>query len=337
MVKVVIIGGGASGYRVARDFAKQKDIEVTLIEKQKEWYMPFAGTRAMVDAEFGRKSYISYATFFKSDSPHKVVNATVTQVDKNQVTVDGGAQYPFDYLVIASGVSYGLPIHVREQTPEQGVAVLSKNADAIKAANKIVVVGGGPIGIETASEIKHKYPEKQVTVVTAAPQILVMDGVKERLQKTVRAEIEKLGIKIITNARVQVPEDRKDVNPWTGEHVVKTAEGTEIPSDYTLLALGIGKPNTSFVTLPELLNEKKYVAVNSNLHNPTYKNIFALGDVATTGGPRTAVATGDQVTVIVQNILASIARKPLKEYKPKPDPMIAITLNEKQAIGQMQG
>lgn len=39
--------------------------------------------------------------------------------------------------------------------------------EQIKAAKNIVIVGGGPVGVEMAAEVKEHFPDKQVTIVTS--------------------------------------------------------------------------------------------------------------------------------------------------------------------------
>lgn len=48
---------------------------------------------------------------------------------------------------------------------EAGKESLRKIQRDIKAAQRIVCVGGGTVGIELAGEILERYPEKQVTIV----------------------------------------------------------------------------------------------------------------------------------------------------------------------------
>ena len=58
----------------------------------------------------------------------------------------------------------------------------------LKAAQKILVIGGGPVGIEMAGEIMEEMPAKIVTLVTskepmAAPNVTFPDKFRNRLRK----------------------------------------------------------------------------------------------------------------------------------------------------------
>jgi len=43
----------------------------------------------------------------------------------------------------------------------------AKVRGAIKDAQKILIIGGGPVGVELAGEIRAFYPAKEVTLVCA--------------------------------------------------------------------------------------------------------------------------------------------------------------------------
>lgn len=59
----------------------------------------------------------------------------------------------------------------------------------------------------------------------------------------------------------------------------------------------------------------------------TPNNIFALGDVAETGGPKTARAAGFQAAVVGQNIVTMIRKgRPMVVYKPNPEIEGALSL-----------
>jgi apoptosis-inducing factor 2 len=59
-------------------------------------------------------------------------------------------------------------------TKEETVNYYLETNATLEEANKVLILGGGPVGVEAAAEIKIKYPNKEVT--------LVHTGVSHRLE-----------------------------------------------------------------------------------------------------------------------------------------------------------
>ena len=66
----------------------------------------------------------------------------------------------------------------------------------MKAAKKIVVIGGGAAGVELSGDIRDDYKTKDVTLIHPR-EILVNDKVNESFQKTVKDRLEYLGVKTV--------------------------------------------------------------------------------------------------------------------------------------------
>jgi NADPH-dependent 2,4-dienoyl-CoA reductase/sulfur reductase-like enzyme len=60
----------------------------------------------------------------------------------------------YDYLIIATGMLYGSNIKDRNNNRDFRAASLSKEANEVKLANSVLIVGGGPVGVELAGEVR---------------------------------------------------------------------------------------------------------------------------------------------------------------------------------------
>ena len=98
-------------------------------------------------------------------------------------------------------------------------------------------------------------------------------------------------------------------------HQVETESGKTFESDVTLNCIGQSLPNTEFLSASWLDENNKKVKVNSYLQTPTNSKIYALGNVASTDAPPQFMPIQGQVAIVVSNITAQIASKPLKPYK----------------------
>ena len=139
---------------------------------------------------------------------------------------------------------------------------------------RLVVLGGGPIGAELAQCFQRFGSE--VTIVEMAPRLLPREDpdAAQLLADALQAE----GLALAVGHRAVRVESSGDAHRLVCEH-----EGREValPFDRLLIALG-RQPNTEGFGLQELgvtLDERKTVAVDGLLRS-NFPNIYACGDVA---------------------------------------------------------
>ena len=72
---------------------------------------------------------------------------------------------------------------------------MSQNyAEELKAADSVLIIGGGPVGLELAGEIATDMPSKKVTLVHSGQNIL--ESYPPRLGRLVKSQLEVLGVKV---------------------------------------------------------------------------------------------------------------------------------------------
>ena len=182
--------------------------------------------------------YLHEASYpeFKADI-RDALNYLVTQVRKHGVTiVEKEAKLEdltdFDAVIVAAGASpVGLKVPGADR-PNVTLAVDVLCGEAEKPSGKIVVIGGGMIGTETAV-LFGQNPDNQVTIIEMLPQI--MKGCSDS-DRTVYGEmIREHHIQVFTSSRV---------TEITDEGVVMEQNGRRrlIPADHVFLATGM-RPN----------------------------------------------------------------------------------------------
>ncbi|EGZ05863.1 hypothetical protein PHYSODRAFT_342063 [Phytophthora sojae] len=128
MTRVVIIGGGAAGINTAQALAKNlteaDDTEVVVLEKNSFFYHVVGAPRAYVDADYTDKMFIPYDNAIPKHSAKfvRIVRGVATRIsaETNQVSYhaigsddrqsEATETLQFDYLVLATGSSYSVPI-----------------------------------------------------------------------------------------------------------------------------------------------------------------------------------------------------------------------------------
>ncbi|KAG1685852.1 hypothetical protein DVH05_028302 [Phytophthora capsici] len=342
MTRIVIIGGGAAGINTAQGLAKNlteaDNTEVVVLEKNSFFYHVVGAPRAYVDADYSNKMFIPYdnaipkhakkfvrivrgvATRISVD-PNEVSYHSIGSDDKESTTVK---TLTFDYLVLATGSSYAVPIkpashdYARSATEKK----LEEVRGHIERAEKIVVVGGGSVGCEVATEIKSKYPSKSVTIVDANTQLVSGNNLRDKFYSYLNASLEKLEVKVILGERLT---ERLSGNGFE-RRVLRTDKGTEIESDIQLLCGGFRPVATLVQELDgSLVTERGFVRVNDKLQleGEKYSHIFALGDMCNHPAPKMIFIASEQGKFLAGEIAAVIHKKQTDFTRPYEAPAVA--------------
>ena len=111
-----------------------------------------------------------------------------------------------------------------------GVNYLRKHAEQVVKSSEIVVIGGGAVGVQMATDIKELYPDKSVTLVHSRKT--VMNRFHYKLHDIIEERCKELGIKLKLGSRVKVP---KDGYPTDGSRFdVEFEDGSKIPADFAV-------------------------------------------------------------------------------------------------------
>jgi NADH dehydrogenase FAD-containing subunit len=339
MKKIVIVGGSYGGVLVATDLDKNlklNEANIILISPNDQFFNSVSSVRAVVDPGFASGQFLPFTKMFNNPNS-KFVQGTVKKVAESKVLLQDDTEIEFDYLVFCTGAKYGLPFNLNGNSKSEAGSVFSQLSDAVQNAKKIVLVGGGPVGIETAAEIKFKYADKDITVVHSRPTILandISDASKKRLLKKAQG----MGIKFILGERVELP--LRGIPYHIGQQRLKTDKGTILESDLTFICTGTGIYNSEPIRelSPALLDEKGQIKVRPTLQlDGKYDNIFSLGDVASTGSPKMVFYVNNQAPIVAKNIISLIRGKKLKEYAAEKDCAIMVSLGPKAGFGELFG
>ncbi|KAL7326626.1 hypothetical protein PS15p_208931 [Mucor circinelloides] len=347
---IVIVGGGFAGTAVAnaleKSLAASNDQEhrLILIESKSHFYHAIAGLRSAV-IDWDSRIMIPYTDLFQNRK-NKVVQASAVQLEKNEIVLDQsveefGDRIAYDYLILATGTHYPSPAKASALTYEATHANLKSLRADIKSAKSIVIVGGGPVGIELAGEIREVYADKKITIVHDKDNFLdEASSPDAKLRKNLLDLAKKNKVDTIFNDAVALPADLKEhfYSPEGG--TVKTKNDQSIENvDLVLLAFG-NRPATAWLKNSDfgtdIVNTNGYIKVKKTFQvdHADGSNIFVLGDVADFKETKMAFRIRSHVPVVVENLVQIAVKKgkPTAEYKKGPDGMF-ITFGSKQGAG----
>ena len=302
MKKIVVIGGGFAGSYIAREL--QKDFNVVLIDRKDYFEFTPGILRCLVEPEHLKNIQVMHKDYFKG----QVIVGDVTKVFPDYVVVDGEKIY-YDYLVICSGSRYSMPFK------EEDVAIAGRGEDVVRYyeklghARKVLIIGGGIVGVELAGEILWKYPGKKVVLVHSHDRLI--QRCNNSASRYAGDYLRKRGVEIIFNERVV---SRK-------KNIFLTNKKREIDAELVFLCTGI-KANSELLNGFKGVHDKEYVKVNEHLQLLGYDNIFVAGDVNNIREEKLAQNAEEQAKIVIENINNLEGGKPLVGYKSKPRIMV---------------
>jgi NADH dehydrogenase len=340
MKKIVIIGAGFAGLRLARKL-KNKNFEIWLIDKNN--YHQFQPLFYQVATSGLEPSSIAFPLrkVFQGQKNIHVRCTEVMSINSSTKSISTGiGDITYDYLVIATGAGtnfFGNKLVEENALPMKSVSealnlrntILQNLEDALVATKdakesllNIVVVGGGPTGVEVSgalAEMKRNvlpkdYPEldfkaMNIYLVEAGPKTL---GVMSEPASTKSQEyLTKLGVNVLTSTQV---------TSYDGS-VVVFSNGNKIQTKNLIWAAGV-KGNL-IKGLPEnCVARGNRIKVNRFNEVEGLKDVFALGDIAfmvtekyPNGHPQVATVANDQADVFYKNLLNFQSNQPLVQFE----------------------
>jgi apoptosis-inducing factor 2 len=311
MKKTVIIGGGFSGSYTAK--CLEKKFDVTLIDEKDYFEFTPSVLRTIVEPSHTKKIQVLHSHYLHYA---QLVKGSVTHVSENKVNV-GDKAYDFDYLVIASGSRYSSPIKEKNLVIASRAKELRQYAQKLIGSQKVLIIGGGVVGVELAAEIIDKFPKKEVTIVHSRGELIERNPTKAR-EYAKKFLLDK-GVRIIFNEKVTN----------NGEYI--TNKGTKFSCDIAFLCVGI-MPNYEHLGICSVdLNERKFLCVNEFLQVKGRKNIFAAGDINNIKEEKTAQAAENQASCVTKNIINLEKENELVPYITEKKPMV-ISLGKSRGI-----
>jgi nitrite reductase (NADH) large subunit len=187
-----------------------------------------------------------------------------------------GISAQYDKLIVATG---SLPIVIPVPGHKLAGVLSYRDLDdvqamllAAKSRGRAVVIGGGLLGLEAAAGLKDQGMD--VTVVHLMPTLMERQ-LDETAGHLLRKAIEARGIRVLTGANT------KAILGTSKVEGVELADGTRIPAELVIMAVGI-RPNAALAREAGLtVNRGIVVDETMRTSDP---NIFAVGECAEAKG-----------------------------------------------------
>ncbi|MFM9032953.1 MAG: FAD-dependent oxidoreductase [Mycobacterium sp.] len=313
--RVVVAGLGDSGLLTAIRLARSADV-VGISAKPGLVSGQELGVRLTRPAEWARDYLVAFERYRALDGV-RTVQAELTGLDLAGRTVHArtpeGADVaePYDALVISTGVSNGFWRRPGLQTADQISADIGAAHRQLAAARSVTVIGGGAAAVSAAANIAARWPATRVDLYF--PHDGALREHHPKVWEHLRRRLVRLGVGIHPGHRAVVP-DGFECDAITEGPVRWSTGQPPSEADAVLWTIGRVRPNTGWLPAG-LLDADGFVTVTTELRVPGHRGVFAVGDVAATD-PLRSSARNRADSVVAHNILAELAGRPLRSYRP---------------------
>jgi NADH dehydrogenase len=301
---VVVVGGGFAGLAVVRTLAKVKPpVRVTLLEQHN--YHLFQPLLYQLATGVVQPADIAHPVrgIVRRYRRTSVRMGTVSGVDleARQVLTDEGGRFGYDYLVLAAGATtatFGIPGVEEHSFPLKNMPdalrlrahllrqfELAENDPAMidQGALTVVVVGGGPTGVEMAGAIHelfkhvlvHDFPELDIN----QSRVVLLEAT-DHLLAPFHPSSRKHALDILQKRGVEVRLGQAMAHATPDEVVLK--DGTVIPTRTLIWGAGVrANPLADVLGLEQGRGGR--ILVGEDLSVPGRPEVFVVGDLAGAG------------------------------------------------------
>ena len=299
-MKLVIIGAGFGGLRLARKLSNKPGFDIILIDRFNfHQFQPLFYQVATAGLDASNISFPLRKVFhYSKNVKYRMAEVQQILTEQNRIVTDIG-EFEYDYLVIATGADTNFFDNANMQAnafPMKSTvealqlrhrilhnfedAVICKDPVDLQRLLNVVVVGGGPTGVELSGAIADMkrfvlpkdYPEldfNKMNIYLLEGTGKTLGAMSEKSSEQSRKYLERLGVTVMTNSVL------KD---YDGKTAVMQ-DGKIIETAMVIWAAGI-KGNVPKGIDENLIVKGNRIKVNRHCQVDGSKNIFAIGDVA---------------------------------------------------------
>jgi NADH:ubiquinone reductase (H+-translocating) len=340
MPRIIIVGGGFAGLKIARKL-NNTSYEVLLIDKvNHHQFQPLFYQVATAGLDASNISFPLRSIFHNSKNVDIRLSSLQKIIPEKNAIVTSVGEFSYDYLVIAAGADtnffgnknfeqFAIPMKSTSEALQLRYKILQNFEDVLSASEEdlegllnIVVVGGGPTGVELAGALaemrKHVLPKDYHDFDFSRLKITLIEGgsktlatMSEPSSKYSKMFLENLGVEVILNARV------KD---YDGK-LLTIADREPIKTNTVIWAAGV-KGNLAEGLNSDVITPGNRIKVDRFNRVAGYENIFALGDIAfmvtpkyPKSHPQLANVAITQAALLGDNFIRMKSNKPMKEFE----------------------
>lgn len=320
---VVIVGGGFGGIKTALEMSKRQLGKVTLISDE-TYFFHYSSLYSTAMGRDADESMIPLQTIFEKSPNVELIHDRIVSFDPKKHLIGGRKKdYHYDKLVLTLGSTtdfkgvVGLKKHaydtrslrdIRDFQDHMHEEVVKKKLD-----KNYFIIGGGQTGVEIAGalntylknliDLSDLHTEASVSIVEADQRIL--PALSKTASDKSAHELEKQGVKILTNSRVEsIDKDTITIN----------GRGYSTTTAVWTSGIAYHPFFKRFDNFFRLADDGR-VLVNPFLE--ALDDVYVIGDNNALKYERSALRAVDQAKLTAKNITRLATERPQLQYKPR--------------------
>lgn len=302
--KVIVVGGGFAGIQLVRRL-DDKLFDILLIDKiNHHQFQPLFYQVATSQIEPSSISFPLRHIFRNKDNVQIRMAEVIGVDDSNKIISTTIGTFEYDYLVLAIGCKTNFfgnenlskqvlslkstydAITIRNHILLNFENILSAREEEKEGLFNIVIVGGGPTGVELAgafSEIKknilprdfHRIDFSKLNIILIEGSKNTLNSMSDTARRTSRDYLRKMGVDI---------QLEKIVKNYNGE-ILELTNGEFIKTKSVIWAAGVIANEISGIPLDSITPDKR-IRVDRINRVSGMEDVFAIGDIARMETPK---------------------------------------------------
>ncbi|MEU0603187.1 FAD-dependent oxidoreductase [Streptomyces sp. NPDC006393] len=274
--RIVVLGAGYAGAHTAGNLARRlspADIEITVVNAEPDFVQRLRLHQLAAGQEIETRKLAD--VFAGTGIRLRVARVTAVDPERQVVAVadaEGCGELGYDTLFyalgshVADGGVPGVTEHAFDVAGRPSALRLRERLDSLDEGGRVLVVGDGLTGIETATEIAESRPGLSVALVAQGELgARLSAGARGHLRRA----CDRLGVTVLEHTRVEAVEAAR----------VLCADGTVLASDATVWTAGFAVSPIAAAGGLEV-TENGRIVVDRTMRSVSHPNVYAAGDSA---------------------------------------------------------
>ena len=357
---VVIVGAGFAGLAAAR-VLKDAPVSVTVLDRNNyHTFIPLLYQVATAGLEPEAIAYPIRRIVRSRNARFRLANVTGVDLDARRVRTEEG-DFPYDYLILAAGSAtshFGMESLARHSVPlrtlDDADAVRDLTLSAFEEAalepdpqrradlTTIVVVGGGPTGVEMAGALaelrRHVLPKDFPDLDLSRARIILIEatdrllpGFDRSMQKNATRQLRRMGVEVRLSTSVTDAD----------ENAVTLANGERLGAGATIWVAGL-RAAALAEAIPAERDRAARVVTTPELQLPGRAEVYVVGDMSHVGSaekkphPMLAPVAIQQGDLAACNILRAVRGEPPEPFSYR-DLGTMVTIGRQAAVAKIFG
>ena len=327
---ILLLGAGHTHVEVLRRFAMKPEpgVRLTLVGREPE--TPYSGMLpGLIRGDYTMdQAHIDLAPLAAAAGARLILAEAISiDLTTRSIGITGRPNIPFDLLSIDVGGTPAMPVGggIAVKPIGRFLGELQTLEESLPPDSRIAVIGGGPGGVELALALAHRFRgHPRITLISATAEPLA--SAPARARRVARAALVDAGVEMASGVTAGT----------LAGSVLPLSDGTALDAAAALWATGVVGPG--FLLESGLTCDPAgCVVVDATLRSVSHDFVFAAGDCAALGRPKSGVWAVRAGAPLAENLRRAARRKPLKAWTPQSDALVIIGLGAGRAVAWRNG